>query len=95
MYEWAELIKLWEHERLTMEQVIGQLLRYSEQSYNANVDMQRALEKLAAAHHDVGSWPGETQRGLSTTGATVPSSWMVCSSEWIPFIFRFSVRRII
>ncbi len=48
MYEWAELIKLWEHERLTMEQVIGQLLRYSQQSYNANADMQRALEKLTA-----------------------------------------------
>lgn len=46
MHEWSELIKLWELERLTSEQVIGQLLRHGEQSHRANTDTQRQLEML-------------------------------------------------
>lgn len=47
MYEWAELIKLWEHEQLTTEQVIGQLLRHGQTSASAYVTTQRQVEMLA------------------------------------------------
>ena len=46
MYEWTELIKLWEQERLTPEQVIGQLLRYGQQVYSAEAELRRRLETL-------------------------------------------------
>jgi len=46
MYEWSELIKLWELERLTTEQVIGQLLRHGEQSHRTIADTRRQLEIL-------------------------------------------------
>ena len=46
MYEWSELIKLWELERLTTEQVIGQLLRHGEQSQRTMADTRRQLEIL-------------------------------------------------
>jgi len=46
MYEWTELIKLWEQERLTPEQVIGQLLRYGQQVHSAEAELRRRLETL-------------------------------------------------
>ena len=48
MYEWSELIKLWELEQLTTEQVIGQLLRHGQQSHRAHTDMLRQVEMLTA-----------------------------------------------
>ena len=47
MYEWSELIKLWELEQLTTEQVLGQLLRHGQQSHSVNADTQRQVEQLA------------------------------------------------
>ena len=48
MYDWSELIKLWEHEQLTTEQVLGQLLRYGEQHHQNNTALQRQVETLDA-----------------------------------------------
>jgi hypothetical protein len=51
-YAWAELKTLWEHERLSMEQVIGQLLAHGEQSHNhwqTSQRQQEALERALAA----------------------------------------------
>ena len=52
MYAWAELIKLWELERLSTEQVIGQLLQQGQQQSSALAAVQRrqdGLEQLLAA----------------------------------------------
>ena len=52
MYTWAELLKLWETERLSVEQVIGQLLQQGQQSQTAALNTQRqlaALEQRVAA----------------------------------------------
>ncbi len=46
MYHWTELIELWEHERLTPEQVIGQLLKYGEQVHNGEAELRRRLETV-------------------------------------------------
>ncbi|MFN8494662.1 MAG: hypothetical protein U0350_44080 [Caldilineaceae bacterium] len=46
MYDWKELIELWEHERLTQEQVIGQLLKYGEQFHRHEVELRRRLEQV-------------------------------------------------
>jgi len=46
MYDWAELIKLWELERLTTEQVIGQLLKYGEAVHRGEAALQRRVETL-------------------------------------------------
>ncbi len=47
MYEWSELIRLWEREQLTTEQVIGQLLRHGQTGAGAFVATQRQVEALA------------------------------------------------
>lgn len=52
MYAWAELLKLWELERLSTEQVIGQLLQQGQQHSSALAAVQRrqeGLEQLLAA----------------------------------------------
>ncbi|MFN8491620.1 MAG: hypothetical protein U0350_28740 [Caldilineaceae bacterium] len=49
MYEWVELIRLWEREQLTTEQVIGQLLRHGQTDAGAYVATQRQMETLAQA----------------------------------------------
>ena len=52
MYAWAELLKLWELERLSTEQVIGQLLQQGQQHSRALAAVQRrqeGLEQLLAA----------------------------------------------
>ena len=52
MYDWAELLKLWELETLSTEQVIGQLLQQVEQNTSVLVAVQRrqdTLEQLVAA----------------------------------------------
>ncbi|MFN8490586.1 MAG: hypothetical protein U0350_23555 [Caldilineaceae bacterium] len=46
MYAWSELIRLWEQERLTAEQVIGQLLKYGEQRERAEAALLRRVEIL-------------------------------------------------
>ncbi len=55
-YAWAELIKRWESERLTTEQVIGQLLQQGQQSQTTVQPLvqttqrrQEALEQALAA----------------------------------------------
>ena len=48
MYEWSELIKLWEREAVTPEQVIGQLLRHGEAQGAQLVALQRRLEQVEA-----------------------------------------------
>ncbi|MFN8491642.1 MAG: hypothetical protein U0350_28850 [Caldilineaceae bacterium] len=47
MYEWVELISLWERKQVTTEQVIGQLLRHGQTSAGAFVTTQRQVELLA------------------------------------------------
>ena len=52
MVAWAELIKLWENERVSTEQVIGQLLQQGQQNSSVLVAVQRrqdGLEQLLAA----------------------------------------------
>ena len=52
MYAWAELLKLWELERLSTEQVIGQLVQYGQQNSSALAAVQRrqdGLEQLLTA----------------------------------------------
>jgi hypothetical protein len=46
MYTWVELLKLWEQERLTIEQVVGQLLQQGQASQRAQTALQRQLETL-------------------------------------------------
>ncbi len=46
MYEWSELIKLWEHEQVTQMQVIGQLLKHGEAQQALLVALQRRLEQV-------------------------------------------------
>lgn len=46
MYEWAELIKLWERAQVTPEQVIGQLLKHGEAQGALLVALQRRLEQV-------------------------------------------------
>lgn len=46
MYAWGELLKLWEQERLTMEQVIGQLLQQGQASNNTQRTLQRQIDAL-------------------------------------------------
>lgn len=46
MYEWAELIKLWEREQVTPEQVIGQWLRHGEAQQALLTTLQRRLEQV-------------------------------------------------
>ncbi|MFN8486456.1 MAG: hypothetical protein U0350_02625 [Caldilineaceae bacterium] len=46
MYEWTELMRLWEHEQLTAEQVIGQLLRHGQTSAGESSTTQRQVETL-------------------------------------------------
>ncbi|MCE7983690.1 MAG: hypothetical protein DYG89_21150 [Caldilinea sp. CFX5] len=46
MYDWRELKLLWEHERLTTEQVIGQLLGWGEQTHTTAFTLQRRQELL-------------------------------------------------
>ncbi len=46
MYDWTELIERWEHERMTPEQVIGQLLKYGEQSHKNEAELRRRLETV-------------------------------------------------
>ena len=48
MYEWSELIKLWELEQLTTEQVIGQLLRHGQHVHRAHTDTLRQVDILVA-----------------------------------------------
>jgi hypothetical protein len=52
MYAWDELLNLWENERLTTEQVIGQLLQqaqHSQTTLQAGQRRQEALEQALAA----------------------------------------------
>lgn len=52
MYAWAELLKLWELESLSTEQVIGQLLQQGQHQNSALAAVQRrqdGLEQLLAA----------------------------------------------
>jgi len=46
MYEWREFKVLWEHERLTPEQAIGQLIGWGEQTYTIAFTLQRQHELL-------------------------------------------------
>lgn len=46
MYEWPELIRLWEHEQVTEVQVIGQLLKYGEAQHTQIMTLQRRLEQV-------------------------------------------------
>lgn len=46
MYEWRELKLLWEHERLTPEQAIGQLIGWGEQTHTTAFTLQRRQELL-------------------------------------------------
>ena len=46
MYAWPELIQLWEHEQLTDEQVIGQLVRYGEAHEATLAALRRRQEHL-------------------------------------------------
>ena len=46
MYDWTELTKLWEVERVTAEQAIGQLIKHGEAHQLSLVDLQRRMERL-------------------------------------------------
>lgn len=46
MYEWSELIKLWEREQVTLAQVIGQLLKHGEAQQALLTTLQRRLEQV-------------------------------------------------
>jgi hypothetical protein len=46
MYDWSELTKLWEVERVTTEQAIGQLIKHGEAHHRILVDLQRRLDRL-------------------------------------------------
>ena len=46
MYEWSELIKLWEREQVKPEQVIGQLLKHGEAQQALLTTLQRRLEQV-------------------------------------------------
>ena len=46
MYAWDELLKLWTQERLTIEQVVGQLLQQGQASNSVQTAMQRQLDTL-------------------------------------------------
>ncbi|MCE7988464.1 MAG: hypothetical protein DYG89_45480 [Caldilinea sp. CFX5] len=46
MYEWAELIKLWERDQVTEIQVIGQLLKHGEAQQARLNTLQRRLEQM-------------------------------------------------
>ncbi|MFN8487826.1 MAG: hypothetical protein U0350_09560 [Caldilineaceae bacterium] len=47
MYEWSELLKLWENEGLTTEQMLGQLLRHGQATDSAHLALYRQVEMLA------------------------------------------------
>ncbi|MFN8495940.1 MAG: hypothetical protein U0350_50580 [Caldilineaceae bacterium] len=47
MYPWPELIHLWEHEQLTAEQLIGQLVRYGEAHEALLTALRRQQENQA------------------------------------------------
>lgn len=49
MYEWSELLKLWEHEQVTEMQVIGQLLKHGEGQHALNHSLLRRLEQVEHA----------------------------------------------
>ena len=49
MYEWSELIKLWEREQVTETQVIGQLLKQGEGQHALNQLLLRRLEQVEHA----------------------------------------------
>ena len=49
MYEWTELIKLWEHEQVTETQVIGQLLKHGEAQHVRMTALLRRVEQLEQA----------------------------------------------
>jgi hypothetical protein len=46
MYEWSELIKLWEHDQVTQTQVIGQLLKHGEGQHTLTLSLLRRLEQV-------------------------------------------------
>ena len=46
MYAWGELLKLWAQERLTIEQVVGQLLQQGQASQSTQTALQRQLDTL-------------------------------------------------
>ena len=46
MYEWLELIKLWERDQVTEIQVIGQLLKHGEAQQARLTELQRRLEQV-------------------------------------------------
>lgn len=46
MYEWSELIKLWEREQVTPVQVIGQLLKHGEAQAAQLTALQRRMEQM-------------------------------------------------
>ena len=46
MYAWDELLKLWAQERLTIEQVVGQLLQQGQASNSVQTALQRQLDAL-------------------------------------------------
>ena len=49
MYDWIELTKLWEVERVTTEQVIGQLINHGEAQHRTLVALQRRQEQIEQA----------------------------------------------
>jgi len=46
MYAWGELLTLWAQERLTIEQVVGQLLQQGQASNHAQTTIQRQVDAL-------------------------------------------------
>lgn len=67
MYEWAELIKLWEHNQVTPEQVIGQLLKHGEAQQAQLTALQRRLAKVEQT-------PAAGTETLPTPAAGKPSA---------------------
>lgn len=46
MYEWSELIHLWERDQVTPVQVIGQLLKHGEAQAAQLTALQRRVEQM-------------------------------------------------
>ncbi len=45
-YDWAVLKQQWEHDQLSMEQMMGQLMQWGEQLHQQNIANQRQMAAL-------------------------------------------------
>ena len=46
VYDWETLKWQWEHDKVSMEQMIGQLLQWGEQTHQQSTTNQRQMEAL-------------------------------------------------